>query len=114
VRYLGYVNYHTGTTGVLRGVFSPRHTLGTQDGNRVSRGDIHRDRDTLSDADMRVRTFIHEASHKYASTADHGESGYLNDSFTAFKETGMTTDQALNNADSYACFCLIVATAKRS
>lgn len=103
----GYVGYETGAKGVLRGVFSPRHNLGTRGGATVSRGDIHIRRDLLA-ADqfgLGVITFIHEATHKYASTRDHGDSGYINNEGTDFDAPGLTAAQALNNADSYAWFC---------
>lgn len=101
----GYVGFKTGVKGVLRGVFSSRHNLGTRGGKTVSRGDIHIDRDTLDDADLSVITFIHEATHKYASTADHGDRGYLENTGNDFDEPGLTKKEALNNADSYAWFC---------
>ncbi len=101
----GYVGFKTGVTGFARGLFSSRHNLGTRGGKIVSRGDIHIDRDTLDDAELSIITFIHEATHKYASTADHGDSGYLDNSGLQFDAPGLTKKQALNNADSYAWFC---------
>lgn len=101
----GYVGFRTGAAGALRGVFSPRHNLGKRNGGIVSRGDIHLDRDVLDDRGLAIITFIHEATHKYASTADHGDSGYLDDDGLTFSAPGMTPAQALNNADSYAWFC---------
>lgn len=101
----GYVGFKTGFKGVMRGIFSPRHNLGKRGGKTVSRGDIHIDRDTLDDAELSIITFIHEATHKYASTADHGDSGYLENDGLTFEAPGLTKQQALNNADSYAWFC---------
>lgn len=101
----GYVGSKFGAAGALRGVFSPRHNLGTRDGKTVSRGDIHVDQDTLGDEDLMVITFIHEATHKYASAADHGKSGYLDNNGLTFDAPGLTKAQALKNADSYAWFC---------
>lgn len=103
----GYVGFETGLKGVLRGVFSPRHNLGTRRGKIVSRGDIHIRRDLLA-ADqfgLAVITFIHEATHKYASTVDHGDSGYIDNDGLTYDAPGLTAAQALNNADSYAWFC---------
>jgi hypothetical protein len=101
----GYVGYKTGISGIARGIFSGRHNFGTRNGSIVTRGDIHIDQDTLDDAQLAVITFIHEATHKYASTADHGKSGYLENDGLTFEAPGLTPVQALNNADSYAWFC---------
>ncbi len=101
----GYVGFRGGIKGVMRGVFSKRHNIGTRGGKMVSRGDIHLDRDVLDDEGLAIITFIHEATHKYASTADHGDSGYLANDGVAFEAPGLTRTQALNNADSYAWFC---------
>ena len=111
----GYVGFQTGATGVARGIFSPRHNFGTRQGKIVSRGDIHMDlnrinrvRPEIQSWELGIITFIHEATHKYASTADHGDSGYLNNDGLTFDAPGLTTAQALNNADSYAWFCFAV------
>ena len=101
----GYVGFKGGAAGAVRGALSPRHNLGTRNGKVVSRGDIHIDLDTLGDEDLTVITFIHEASHKYASTADHGKSGYVENDGSAYEAPGLTKAQALKNADSYAWFC---------
>jgi hypothetical protein len=101
----GYVGFKTGKMGVMRGIFSSRHNFGTRNGKIVSRGDIHIDQDTLDDQDLSIITFIHEATHKYASTADFGNSGYTDNSGLTFDAPGLTPVQALNNADSYAWFC---------
>ncbi len=101
----GYVGFRTGFKGVMRGVFSSRHNLGKRNGKTVSRGDIHLDRDALDDRGLAIITLIHEASHKYASTADFGDSGYLEDDGVDFEAAGLTNAQALRNADSYAWFC---------
>ena len=58
----------------------------------------------LRSADIGVITVIHEASHKYANTFDHGDAGYRKEDDSGWWEPGLTVDQALNNADSYACF----------
>ena len=100
----GYVGFKKGVKGVMRGLFSSRHNLGTRNGELVSRGDIHIDRDVLG-GELAVITFIHEATHKYADTVDHGDSGYVDNSGSDFDAPGLTTAQALNNADSYAWFC---------
>lgn len=55
-----------------------------------------------SDPDGRARTIIHECSHKYTGTDDKA---YHWDSA---KYGGLSTKDALNNADSYAWFCIDV------
>lgn len=50
--------------------------------------------------------FIHEATHAFADTTDHGEKGYLGKTYMAYRQEGMTSDQALNNGDSYAGFLM--------
>lgn len=54
------------------------------------------------DADARARTIIHECSHKYTGTDDkayHWDAGAY---------AGLSTKDALNNADSLAWFCIDV------
>ena len=58
----------------------------------------------LRSADLGVITVIHEATHRYANTLDHGFPGYRNGDDSGWMEPGLTVDQALNNADSYAYF----------
>ena len=55
-----------------------------------------------------ARMLIHEATHKYAYTADHGGAGYRHADDSGWMEPGLTVDQALNNADSYAYFAFHV------
>ena len=62
----------------------------------------------LRSADIGVITVIHEATHKYANTLDHGFPGYRNGDDSGWMEPGLTVDQALNNADSYAYFAFHV------
>ena len=50
-----------------------------------------------------VMTFIHEATHRYANTLDFDEPGYSNDGVT-YNQPGLTTRQALSNAESYGWF----------
>ena len=79
-------------------------------------GSIHIRRDHLMSANRRqpVLTVIHEASHKFADTADRG---YVNDAGTRFKfqdwppglaggPPAMTVADACMNADSYAWLCI--------
>jgi len=101
----GYVRSKYGALQLVRGAFSSRQTIGTRGGERVARGDIHLDQDVLNDDDMAEITFIHEATHKYASTADHDKRGYLEADDSGFQAPGLTKAEALNNADSYAYFC---------
>jgi len=55
-----------------------------------------------------ARTFIHEASHQYASTADFGTTGYIKADGSDFRRAGISPDDCLNNADSYAYFVMKV------
>jgi hypothetical protein len=65
-----------------------------------------------------ARTLIHEASHKWASTADFGERGYVSEETWDFREGGqdekdplkvsISKPEALRNADSYAWFVFMV------
>ena len=50
--------------------------------------------------------FIHEATHLYGDTADHSYRGYVNADRTGFQQTGLTAEEAKNNADSYAAFAI--------
>jgi hypothetical protein len=61
-------------------------------------------------------TYLHEATHLYAETDDHGDQGYLEHRADAFvnaqdpyRRTGLTSAQALVNADSYAGFVFAAA-----
>ena len=101
----GYVGLHGGAKGVIRGLFSRRHTFQKFGGKTYALGDIHIDRDTLPDADLAIITFIHEASHKYAGTDDFDDRGYLENTGMAFEAPGLQKHEALKNADSYAWFC---------
>ncbi len=53
-------------------------------------------------ADSRARTIIHECSHKYTGTDDKAYH------WDTAKYGGLSTKDALNNADSYAWFCMDV------
>ena len=70
-----------------------------------SQGDIHINKKTLLDREfgMRVLSYLHEASHKYAKTHDYGERGYC-DGNGNYKVQGLTFQEACNNADSYAWY----------
>jgi hypothetical protein len=73
----------------------------------VYRGDIHITKEQLKkDIRYQAKNVVHESSHKFASTSDFGERGYTNDQGGAFRKTGLTKDEALNNAESYAQFVL--------
>jgi hypothetical protein len=84
--------------------------LGTDSGyvsvytGRGTQGDIHIHRKFIGDDwGNAVLTYIHEASHKFAGTKDHGKQGYINGK-GEYKEPGLTSLQASVNADSYAWF----------
>jgi len=81
------------------------------DQNRTVWGDIHLKATVLTgDRKTALVAFIHEASHKFASTADFGDKGYTRDSDGMFKEAGLTKAEALNNAESYARFVYHLCT----
>jgi len=70
----------------------------------VSAGEINVSNGLL-DAEQKqaVTTFIHEATHRYANTQDFGEKGYSNNG-VVFNQPGLTTMEALANAESYGWF----------
>lgn len=76
-------------------------------GNPIARrGEIHIDRNTLLHSPrMSVVTLIHEASHKFANLRDHGDRGYFEADYSDYEAAGLTHEEALMNADSYAVFC---------
>ena len=69
-------------------------------------GDIHLAKGPIlaGNEPLVVMTYIHEASHKFAQTTDHGGKGYLNSHSRdlEYTEPGLTWREALENADSYA------------
>ncbi len=70
-------------------------------------GDIHVTRDyIMNNRFQAVRVLIHEATHKFAQTDDFDEQGYMEADGSDFREPGITSAQCLNNADSYAYFCM--------
>lgn len=78
-----------------------------RNGSDGSKGDIHVTRDYLMNNRFQaVRTFIHEATHRFASTNDFAEQGYMFANGSDFRQPGITATQCLNNADSYAYFCM--------
>lgn len=50
-----------------------------------------------------IRYLIHEATHMYAQTNDYSDRGYVNND-GKFRQSGLTQEEAIKNADSYACF----------
>ncbi|MDE1897272.1 MAG: hypothetical protein KGH91_09365 [Rhodospirillales bacterium] len=98
----GYVNSHKVSSK------KSNHNAGVRGGNAVKRGDIHLDSDRLDgDPEWAAKTTIHEASHKFASTADFGNIGYTDDDTYKFRAAGLTAAQAINNAESYAMFAMM-------
>ncbi len=78
-----------------------------RNGANGSKGDIHVTRDyIMNNRFQAVRTFIHEATHRFANTDDFGEQGYMHADGSDFRAPGITAEQCLNNADSYAYFCM--------
>jgi hypothetical protein len=76
------------------------------DGDAIHRlGEIHLDKNTIrTDMTMATITYIHEATHRFANTDDHGDRGYFRSDGSAYIQPGLTWQQALINADSYAYF----------
>jgi len=73
-------------------------------------GDIHVTPDYIKNNPFQaVRTFIHEASHRYADTDDFDEQGYIKADGSDFREAGISNADCLKNADSYAYFVMKVA-----
>jgi hypothetical protein len=114
---MGYVNKHDSRFGIsdkLRAKFGKSKSGWTpgvdiRDNNvRTHRGDIHLDSDRLDTGpELSAKTVIHEATHKFASTADFGTKGYTNDDDGLFRAAGLTHAEALNNAESYARFVMM-------
>jgi hypothetical protein len=78
-----------------------------RNGPKGSKGDIHVTRNyIMNNRFQAVRTFIHEATHRFANTDDFGEQGYMFADGSDFRQPGITAEQCLNNADSYAYFCM--------
>lgn len=84
----GSIAYPNGKTYSRAG-----HTIHVSKKRLLTRGD-----------ELAVVTFIHEASHKYANTFDHGDQGYRKHDDSGWDEPGLLVDQALVNADSYGYF----------
>ncbi|MHB1304693.1 MAG: hypothetical protein ACYCZB_14650 [Acidiphilium sp.] len=117
---IGYVNRRTSQVGSVKKLFgkkasTPGTVLAKDDGGNLAggsgkafRGDIHIGRSRLDTGpELSAKTIIHEASHKFASTADFGEKGYTYDDDGLFREPGLTHAEALNNAESYARFVMM-------
>lgn len=102
----GYVRHST--TNV------PAQSIGLDsDGDMIAeKGTIHiSKKKLLGSAELLAVTFIHEATHKYANTFDHGDSGYREEDDSDWWAPGLTRAQALNNADSYGYFAFRVGEA---
>jgi hypothetical protein len=84
------------------------------DGDAITRmGEIHVDKMTIrSNMTMAVITYIHEATHRFSNTDDYGDQGYFKSDGSDFVAPGLTWQQALNNADSYAYFVYKTMEAK--
>jgi hypothetical protein len=69
-------------------------------------GRIHLDSDIFSDPQFATFVFVHEAFHKYADLDDYGEQGYSSvhgrRDVLWYRQPGLTKQQALLNAESYA------------
>jgi hypothetical protein len=84
------------------------------DGDPIARrGEVHVDTATVrKNPVLATITLIHEACHKWGNLDDYDDKGYFNPKCTAYGAPGLTWQQALNNADSYAVFCYKVVAAK--
>jgi hypothetical protein len=84
------------------------------DGDQISRrGEIHVCLLAIDKGnDMATITLIHEAAHKFANLRDHGNRGYFDNNNRTYCTGGLTHEEALLNADSYAVFCYKVAKAR--
>ena len=99
---VGYVSRHRVAAGTPGAVMISDGNYRTHEGHAIH---ISK-RDMLRDADLGVKVLIHEATHRYANTLDHGDAGYRRQNDRDWGAPGLTVDQALNNADSYACFAV--------
>lgn len=103
-RTAGYVNNYFAKSGNQKhrnlGIYH-----GANGAKAAYKGDIHMGISTVKKGSQlsNAVTFIHEATHKYASTTDFGEKGYTSE-FGLYREAGLTTAQALMNAESHARF----------
>lgn len=91
---------------------SPNNTMGyvrkyMRGGEVQRRGDIHISQDFLTHQYLGPVVFIHEATHKFANTKDHE---YMNETGFSYRENAITTEQCLENADSYAHFTMRLDT----
>ena len=85
-----------------------------EDGDEIKPyGDIHLDSvDLMTRPVYAAITLIHEATHKFANTDDFDNKGYFKDDGSDFRAPGLTWQQALKNADSYAFFVYKVMQGK--
>ena len=105
-RVAGYVTSYWG-----KGADQKHRNLGIHHGKdrarAVFKGDIHMGSSIVKNGTQLENAvlFLHEATHKYASTSDFGEKGYTTDK-GFYREDGLTPAQALNNAETYARFAM--------
>lgn len=105
------------TWGYTRGYFSGciQKTMGVYqydiDGDLVHHlGEVHLSKDVLANCDQAAITLIHEFGHKFANLRDHGTAGYFkSDSSNYIKKNGLTWEEYMYNADSYAMFVYFMA-----
>ncbi len=98
----GYVSkYYGGRVHLVGGV-----TQYDEDGDPIARrGEVHIGKDTvLNNPVLATITLIHEAGHKFANLRDFGDKGYFEDDLSGYDAPGLTWQEALRNADSYAVF----------
>src|SRR5436190_3572215 len=107
---VGYVNRsYKGRIHLVGGVIQY-----DKDGDPISRrGTIHVGvQVTREDPVLATITLIHEAGHKWVSLQDHGDKGYYWSECTTYTAPGLTWQEALKNADSYAVFVYKAILAK--
>ena len=104
----GFVTRHGVNPGTQGSAVDPEDgTSWTRDGHAIH---VSKKR-MLKNHDIGVITIIHEGSHKFANTWDHGNKGYREEDDSGWWAPGLTTAEALENADSYAYFAFRVGAA---
>src|SRR5262245_3023508 len=100
----GYVNVHSGKKAAVQSVVKRNWTRISRPTGTVYKGDIHINANKLGDFGAEA-TLIHAATHKFADTKDFDERGYTySNSPKQFRDEGLTTEEAFQNAESYDQF----------
>ena len=103
----GYVRNYFNDTASKSHHTPGKHNPGDGSLQDAFKGDIHMSVGGITAKPLiAAKIFVHEATHKFANTADFGEKGYTSDDTAAFRDTGLTREQALMNAESYGRFAV--------